>query len=155
MFDIGMSELMLIGVVALIVIGPKDLPAMFHTLGRFTARMRSLGREFSNAMNAAAQDAGVDDLAKNLKGAANPKKFGLDKLNEAADRFENWDPSKASGAKSPPKAPADESRAADVEKIRAASEKAGQAKLDREAADRAAAAQDASAPEAAPKADES
>ena len=34
MFDIGMSELLLIGIVALIVVGPKDLPALFHTLGR-------------------------------------------------------------------------------------------------------------------------
>ena len=42
MFDIGMSELLLIGIVALIVVGPKDLPALFHTLGRFTAKMRAL-----------------------------------------------------------------------------------------------------------------
>ena len=47
MFDIGMSELLLIGIVALIVIGPKDLPGLFHTLGRFTAKMRALGREFT------------------------------------------------------------------------------------------------------------
>ena len=37
------SSLLLIGVVALIVIGPKDLPHLFHSLGRFTARARSMG----------------------------------------------------------------------------------------------------------------
>lgn len=134
MFDIGMSELLLIGIVALIVVGPKDLPALFHTLGRFTAKMRSLGREFTNAMNAAARESGVDDVAKGLKGVANPKKFGLDKLNEAADRFDKWEPSQA---KAPPKPAADPERAADIEKIRAATEKAGQARLDREAAAKA------------------
>ena len=44
MLDIGWSELLLIGVVALIVIGPKDLPHMFHALGRITARARAMAR---------------------------------------------------------------------------------------------------------------
>ena len=136
MFDIGMSELLLIGIVALIVVGPKDLPALFHTLGRFTAKMRALGREFTNAMNAAARESGVDDVAKGLKGVANPKKFGLDKLTEAADRFDKWEPGKPGAA---PKAPVDPERAADIEKIRAATQKAGQARLDREAAAKAGA----------------
>lgn len=137
MFDIGMSELLLIGIVALIVVGPKDLPALFHTLGRVTAKMRALGREFTSAMNAAARESGVDDVAKGLQGVANPKKFGLDKLSDAADRFEKWDPKKPS---EPRKAAQDPERAADVEKIRAATEKAGQARLDREAEAKAAAA---------------
>jgi twin arginine-targeting protein translocase TatB len=95
MFDIGMSELLIIGVVALIVVGPKDLPGMFRTLGRFTARAKSMAREFSRAMEAAADETGVKEATDALKGAANPKKFGLDKLNEAADKFEKWDPMKA------------------------------------------------------------
>ncbi|WP_417270334.1 Sec-independent protein translocase protein TatB [Celeribacter sp.] len=92
MLDIGMSELLVIGVVALIVVGPKDLPGMFRTLGRFTARAKSMAREFSSAMEAAADEAGVKEASDALKGAANPKKFGLDKLNEAADGFEKWNP---------------------------------------------------------------
>ncbi len=94
MFDIGMSELLVIGVVALIVIGPKDLPALFHTIGRFTAKARSLGREFNRAMSDAARDTGINEVSDSLKGVANPKKFGLDKLNQAADRFETWEPGK-------------------------------------------------------------
>lgn len=148
MFDIGMSELLLIGIVALIVIGPKDLPALFHTLGRFTAKMRALGREFTSAMNAAARESGVDDVAKGLKGVANPSKFGLDKLNDAAERFEKWEPGKPAAA---PKAPVDPDRAADIEKIRAATEKAGQARLDREAAAKTAAETPAAPAKAADK----
>ena len=55
MLDIGWSELLVIGVVALIVVGPKDLPVMFRTLGRFTAKARSMAREFQRAMDDAAK----------------------------------------------------------------------------------------------------
>ncbi|WP_417241429.1 Sec-independent protein translocase protein TatB [Celeribacter sp.] len=92
MLDIGMSELLVIGIVSLIVVGPKDLPGMFRTLGRFTARAKSMAREFSSAMDAAADESGIKEASAALKGAANPKKFGLDKLNEAADEFDKWDP---------------------------------------------------------------
>lgn len=139
MFDIGFVELLVVGVVALIVVGPKDLPAMFRTLGRFTARMRALGREFTSAMNAAADESGMKDVAKDLKGMTSPRAYGLDKLNEAAEKFENWSPTAPS--KTPKKPDADDpDRAADVEKIRAATEAKGREKLER---DRAAAAEDA------------
>ncbi|MDA5093868.1 Sec-independent protein translocase protein TatB [Aliiroseovarius sp. KMU-50] len=95
MFDIGFTELLVIGVVALIVVGPKDLPQMFRTLGRFTARARQMAREFSSAMNEAADQAGAKDVADTLKSATNPKSMGLDALNKAAEGFEKWDPAKA------------------------------------------------------------
>lgn len=94
--DIGWAELLVIGVVALIVIGPEDLPQMFRQLGRFTAKIKSMSREFSRAMEQAAKDSGVNDVAKDLKAATSPSAMGLDKVKEAADRFEKWDPMKAS-----------------------------------------------------------
>ncbi len=99
MFDIGMTELLVIGVVALIVVGPKDLPTLFRTLGRFTARARALGREFTRAMNEAADESGMKDVASDLKKATSPKAMGLDALKDAADRFEQWDPSAHPAAK--------------------------------------------------------
>lgn len=102
MFDLGMSELLVIGVVALIVIGPKDLPELFRSLGRFTAKMRGMAREFSRAMEAAADEAGVKDVAKDLKAATSTKSMGLDAVKDAAARFEKWDPLKNAAKPSTP-----------------------------------------------------
>jgi sec-independent protein translocase protein TatB len=144
MFDIGFTELLVIGIIALIVVGPKDLPGMFRTLGRFTARLRALGRDFTSAMNAAADESGMREASKELKGLTSPRSYGLDKLNEAADSFEKWDPTKPSKPKDGETSEEaiskglNPERKADIEKIRAATEKAGQARLDREAAEKAA-----------------
>lgn len=100
--DIGWAELVLIGIVALIVIGPEDLPDMFRQLGRFTAKLRQMSREFSRAMEQAAKDSGVKDVADDLKGMASAKSMGLNKVKEAADRFEKWDPIKNAAKPSNP-----------------------------------------------------
>ncbi len=92
--DIGMAELLVIGIVALIVIGPKDLPEMFRQLGRFTAKMRAMAREFSRAMEQAANESGVKDVAKDLQAMTNPKATGMNAVKDAVDKFEKWDPIK-------------------------------------------------------------
>ena len=92
--DFSWSEMLVVAIVALVVIGPKDLPGMFRELGRFTAKLRAMGREFSRAMEQAAQETGVKDVADDLKKATSPKAMGLDAVKSAADRFEKWDPMK-------------------------------------------------------------
>lgn len=113
MFDIGFFELLVVGIVALIVVGPKDLPMMFRTIGRFTGKARSMAREFTSAMNQAADESGMRDIQRDLNTIANPKKAGLDALKDAADAFDDWDPMKAAEeAASKAKGPAAPSPAA-------------------------------------------
>ncbi|MEZ5674810.1 sec-independent protein translocase protein TatB [Thalassovita litoralis] len=137
MFDLGWTELLLIGIVALIVVGPKDLPGLFRSVGRFVGKAKGMAREFSRAMEDAADEAGVKDISTSLKAAANPKQFGLDKVKEATDSFKNWEPGKETGL--------DEDRAAMAKKIHDASAKAAS---DRQAAEAAAA--DSPEPDAKP-----
>jgi sec-independent protein translocase protein TatB len=94
MFGLNWPELLIISVVALIVIGPEDLPQMFRQLGRFTGKLRQMSREFSRAMEQAAKDTGVSDVARDLKAATSAKSLGLDAVTEAANKFEKWDPLK-------------------------------------------------------------
>ena len=67
MFDLGWMELLIIGVVALIVVGPKDLPMMFRTVGNFVGKAKKMAREFQRTMDAAATESGIKETADMLK----------------------------------------------------------------------------------------
>lgn len=83
MLDIGWSELLVIGVVALIVVGPKDLPKLFRSLGQWVGRARGLARDFQRAMNDAADESGISDIKKSFDEAASTKNMGLDNWDKA------------------------------------------------------------------------
>src|SRR5271169_4739823 len=66
MFDISWTEFLLIGVVALIVIGPKELPAVLRTLGQWTRRVRSMAADFQSQFQEAMREAEMADLKKQV-----------------------------------------------------------------------------------------
>ncbi|MBN8954413.1 MULTISPECIES: Sec-independent protein translocase protein TatB [unclassified Rhizobium] len=69
MFDIGWSELVIIAVVALVVIGPKELPATLRTIGKMTARARKVAGEFRAQFDEAMREADLDDVRQTIADA--------------------------------------------------------------------------------------
>jgi sec-independent protein translocase protein TatB len=67
MFDIGWSELLVIAVVALLVIGPKELPEVMRNVGRFFNKMRRTADDFRRQFEDSVKDTGYEDLQRNLR----------------------------------------------------------------------------------------
>jgi sec-independent protein translocase protein TatB len=84
MFDLGWSEMLLVGIVALIVVGPKELPGLFRSIGVWVGKARGVAREFTRAMEAAADETGMKEIDRTIRAAANPVKFGTNSLRESA-----------------------------------------------------------------------
>ena len=64
MLDIGWTELMVIGVITLIVVGPKDLPKVLRWAGYWMGKARSMAREFQKALDQYAKEAELDGVKK-------------------------------------------------------------------------------------------
>lgn len=76
MFDIGWSELVLIGVVALVAIGPKELPGVLRMVGQWMGKARKMAAEFQGQFQEAMREAEMADLKKSF-----------DEVKEAATGF--------------------------------------------------------------------
>ncbi len=81
MFDIGWGELLLIGIVALIAIGPKELPTVLRTLGQWMGKLRRMASEFQNQFQEAMREAEMADLKKEV-----------DEMTSQAQSYANFDP---------------------------------------------------------------
>ena len=66
MLGVGWTEMLLIGVVALIVIGPKDLPVVMSRLGKFVAQIRRMGSEFQREINKTTGLDQITDLRRSI-----------------------------------------------------------------------------------------
>ena len=81
MFDIGWSELVVIGVVALIAIGPKELPGVLRTVGQYMGKIRKMAAEFQGQFQEAMREAEMADLKKSV-----------DEMTDAAKGITDFDP---------------------------------------------------------------
>ena len=142
MFDLGWSELLVIGIVALIVVGPKDLPVLFRQVGQFVGKAKGMAREFSKAMNDAADESGVREMSaslnKSLKAASNPIGTAMDGVKDAARSLADIDPDSETGKLAA-------KRAEDAKKIQASTARAAAERKAREAAEALKKAEEAEA----------
>lgn len=81
MFDIGWGELLVIGLVALIVIGPKELPGALRTLGQWMGKVRRMAGEFQNQFHDAMREAELHELKKEV-----------DEMAAKATSYTHYDP---------------------------------------------------------------
>ena len=77
MFDIGWTEMLVIAIILIVVVGPKDLPNMLRTFGRTTAKLRGMAADFQKQFNEALKEAELDDVKKSVD--------SLKSLNPAAE----------------------------------------------------------------------
>jgi sec-independent protein translocase protein TatB len=71
--EIGATELMVIAAVALIVVGPKDLPMLMRKLGQFIARLRGMASEFRASFDDMARQSELDDLRREVEAMRNAR----------------------------------------------------------------------------------
>ena len=82
MFDIGWSELVVIGIVALIAIGPKELPGVLRAVGTYMGKIRRMASEFQGQFQEAMREAEMADLKKSV-----------DEMTDSATKsFTDFDP---------------------------------------------------------------
>lgn len=81
MFDFGWGELILIGIVALVAIGPKELPGALRTLGQWVAKVRRMANEFQNQFHEAMREAELAELKKEV-----------DEMATKAQSYAHFDP---------------------------------------------------------------
>ncbi len=108
MFDIAWSEFLVVAVVALVVVGPKDLPPLLRTIGKTVATLRRMAGDFQTQFNEALREAELDDVAKDLTGIKNtaskmvsardPFKLARDEIRGALAGAATPAPSALSGA---------------------------------------------------------
>jgi len=67
MLDIGWSELLVIAIVAIVVVGPKDLPKMMRTIGVYAGKLRRAAADFQRQFNEAMAESEADEIRKNLE----------------------------------------------------------------------------------------
>lgn len=102
MFDIGWSEMAVVLLVALIVIGPKDLPKVARTVGRWVGKARAMAREFQRSFEEMAREAELDEIRKEIDRVSRERIDVGRAVSKAVDRdgrlANALDPSTAAGS---------------------------------------------------------
>ena len=86
MFDLGWQEIFVIGTVALIVVGPKDLPKLFNKVGKVFGKIKQISREFYDQINEAAEMEEINNLKDDLSEHASLDSYKIDPRSRVEKR---------------------------------------------------------------------
>jgi len=107
MLDIGWTELFIVGVVALIVIGPKDLPGALHTFGKYVGQLRRMVRQFQDGIDDIARQEELRELQKTVTDATDSRAFDRYLQNDIDDAAKPVKPAVEHDAQADTTAPAE------------------------------------------------
>lgn len=85
MFDVSWSELLILGLVALVVVGPKELPRFLNTLGRYAGVVRRQANEFRAVFEQAMREAEMDEIQKEVRAVSDGVKASLDEATRSVE----------------------------------------------------------------------
>ena len=85
MFDIGWTELLVIAVVAIVVIGPKDLPRVMRMVGQWAGKLKRMSREFQGQFNEALREAELEDVRKDVEAIGKGLKEDVAKASQSVN----------------------------------------------------------------------
>jgi sec-independent protein translocase protein TatB len=86
MFDLTSSKLLLLGIVALLVIGPKDFPVLLRTIGKYVGIIRGHAREFRAQFDEAMRDSELDELKKDVEKIASETEASIADATRSIDQ---------------------------------------------------------------------
>ncbi len=139
MFDIGWTEMLVVAIVAILFVGPRELPGMLRTIGKSVKSLRRMAGDFQRQFDDALREAELDGVKDTLNDVRklNPTSAIKDKLNPLKDELEDVKKTVESSARVDPSTLFDESKAPEIEEpvkvdVDAALDR--QRKLDEEAA---------------------
>lgn len=109
MFEIGWTELVVIAVVAVLVVGPKDLPRMLRTFGQFVGKARRMASDFQNQFNDALKEAErqaeMEDLRKQVDSLKTAATVAIDPMKAVRDEIAKLGPTATAAPAVPPATP--------------------------------------------------
>ncbi len=101
--EVGATELIFLAAIALIVVGPKDLPVLMRKVGQWVAKMRGLAAEFRSSFDELARQSELDELRKEVE--ALPTDLGVQSSLDSENAYmTNWAASHATPTDTPPEA---------------------------------------------------
>lgn len=105
MLDLGWTELLVIGILTILIFGPKELPVVFRTVTQWLGKARSVAREFQRTVDDMARETELDEIRKAAKNAASDMNTMVDPTGSMEGLFDDPDKQKPKSASQPQSMP--------------------------------------------------